>query len=171
MEDAFKCGRKVESREQENKTVSSTRKWLAPVEQRLMSTYHRYDEVEWRSQPVSSHDAHKMPSETFKPATLPKARSFDMSGIVSPKSPGWWPSLTPSAFNCLPADMAVMAHCQRHACWEKVDDHWLCQLLGRGMLVRAHSGDAWSFTLGALEGAYDTCPSIVVLGRVCTSHA
>eukprot|EP00974_Lingulodinium_polyedra_P047280 4536093-Lingulodinium_polyedra.AAC.1 len=47
VEHAFRGQRMQETRHQDNKRVSSTRKWAAAILQELLGTQHRYEEVAW----------------------------------------------------------------------------------------------------------------------------
>eukprot|EP00974_Lingulodinium_polyedra_P051739 4975568-Lingulodinium_polyedra.AAC.1 len=73
---------------------------------------------------------------------------MDMASIVSKESPPAWPSMTPATYHGLSGAMAVLRHCSSTATWHLAEDHWMCQLLAPGMLVRHVADTSWTFCAG-----------------------
>eukprot|EP00974_Lingulodinium_polyedra_P042278 4056876-Lingulodinium_polyedra.AAC.1 len=153
VEHAFRGGRKAETRDQDNKKVSSSRKWKQPVDTKLMSTHHNYTEVPWeRQQPIGVAGGRTLPKALFKAPTAPGSTSFHMRGIVSTQSPGGWPTTSPATYPGLASDLALLKHCHKHGCWALAGESWQCQLVAKGMLIKHKSASDWCFSLGSIQG-------------------
>eukprot|EP00974_Lingulodinium_polyedra_P049739 4782614-Lingulodinium_polyedra.AAC.1 len=86
VENGFRAMRKVETADQYNKTVTSSRKWWAPIDQKVLTERHGYEEVSWRSLRLAPGDPQVLPDKVFQPPRAKGQTTMDFRGIVSPKA-------------------------------------------------------------------------------------
>lgn len=152
-EDAFHYERRVEAVQQDSKTVNSTRKWWAPIANKVLGQTHSFEEVSWKSYSMEPSDASTMPPRSFLPTTKPNGTSMRLRGIVTSRDKTDWPTFSASSYPFLSGEQALMRHLYATNKWKDVDLHWLSCIMGPGMLVRPAGDGPWYFALGHMGGA------------------
>ena len=83
VEEAFHDLRQVETRHQDNCTISSRRKWCTAIARNHLGNANSWLEVDWRKEDLKGNCPKTVPDSVFKPRYSKRATSFDMSEIVS----------------------------------------------------------------------------------------
>lgn len=151
VENQFKAGRRVETRDQDNCLVSNARKWWAPIDQAVLTRVYGFTEVPWQREVLTEKDVKKLPRDAFHAPTTASDTSMPFRSVVGTGEAAW-PSPSPAGHKALQAELAALAYCHQWGVWNTLHKHWLCALASRGMLVRHRSEDRWFFSLGPTIG-------------------
>ena len=151
-EDVFQKGRCDEISGQMHGQVTPKRRYLAAIRSKVLSTIHKYKEVSYRRIHVSRSE--KRLFGRSKQLFLPRfaRRSLPcLRGIISTSPTPPYPTFSAQTAVGGFADMDLMTHCANERHWSRIEDHWQCILLPRGLLIRHMSNKDWEWSLGDLE--------------------
>eukprot|EP00974_Lingulodinium_polyedra_P021128 2040715-Lingulodinium_polyedra.AAC.1 len=93
-----------------------------------------------------------MPEAIFKPPTGKGQTTCCLRSIVSEQSEGWWAHLSAESYRALPCEMHVMFHCSAFGQWHRAAEHWRCQLMAPGTIVRRADQVVAYMVVGHLAG-------------------
>ena len=152
-EDALHPCRHAEEHEQSSKQMWPERVYWQPIKAGILSSLHKYAEVDPDSIILAPSDPTKLP-RTMYAASLQTCSTKSLYDIVGFGPPSWTTYNSSSSAN-LESDLAMLRHVHQQQAWDKAGFVWYSVLLARGMIVRStvlHDEDEWFISLGFAVG-------------------
>ena len=152
IEDGFHFERRGEGC-QDSKIMSKERSWLLLLDQKVLSSIHKYDELDWQTMDIPRGMKDEPMPLLF--GERPGEASMNFKPITSGGSTPAWHSPKPATEPRNSADLALAMYCQEHGGWEHAKFSWLA-ILGMvpcTMVKHPHYGEGWYFVLGDIVGS------------------
>lgn len=135
IEHSFKDERVSETRDSDNKTMGSTRKWSVPIQAEILTKKHHYRELNWNEQELDNSLLPKNMTSLFTPTTNTKQMTMDLPDLVSTKGPQWV-TFAPMRIAVQSAELEVMRHYCANGQWSRCRHLWFSQLTRVGLALR-----------------------------------
>ena len=152
VEYCFHMCRLIEQRHQSSNTATCTRKWVEPVNRKIISQVHHFRAVSWNDYQIRGDEPQSLPRHTYACPTGKHKTSLNFASIVSTVHKSQWPTFTADSWPFQLSELSRLVHWSENNLWTAVDCAWLCGLFGSGLLVQEGSDTAWYLTLGTALG-------------------
>lgn len=137
VEDGFHFERRGEQA-QDSGRMAPERKWLLLLEKKVISTVHKYQDLDWHGMPLPRGMKDLPMQDLFAERLGRTSMPFDELVSFSPRTPWWSPG--PDSECLQHADLAVMMRCNAVGGWDMASVSWLA-LLGRVRNLCVHHPD------------------------------
>ena len=155
IEDSFREQRAGEVSRSFKKSMSGERCWATIIDSKIEKTRHRYESLDWESQPLPRGVKDTSASGLFKPKPKDVPKAYRAIVNTAGKAP--YPTLAANLSVAPHEDRELLQYCRQRACMELGGQRWLSILASETMpqLVSCQelAGNKWFVSCGTGGGS------------------